>query len=72
MDKTAQQFLRPLLLNEHWKLMEEYLAGEKSRLVTQLCNCEETQLKDIQGQIKSIESIARLRGLLQIESGSRR
>lgn len=71
MDKTATQVLRPLLLSENWKLLEEYLAGEKSRLVTQLCNCNESQLKDIQGQIKTLESLLRLKEKLKTEQGSK-
>jgi hypothetical protein len=72
MVKLATQLLKPLLLNPHWSLMEEYLAVEKSRLVTQLCNCNETQLKDLQGQIKALASISRLKEQLRTEMGSKR
>ena len=72
MAKTPAQFLRPLLLNQHWGLFEEYLAGEKTRLVLQLCNCNENQLKDLQGQIRTIESLLRLKETLRTETGSNR
>jgi hypothetical protein len=52
--------------------MEEYVAGEKSRLVTQLCNCNENQLKDLQGQLKVLDVIARLKPKLKAEMESKR
>jgi hypothetical protein len=52
--------------------MEEYVAGEKSRLVTQLCNCNENQLKDLQGQLKVLEIISRLKPTLKAEMESKR
>ena len=72
MGKSPSQHLRPLILNESWELLEEYLAGEKARLVLQLCNCNETQLKDLQGQIKTIDSLLKLRENLKTEMASRR
>jgi hypothetical protein len=69
MDKTPTQHLRPLILNEHWQLLEDYLAVEKARLVIKLCNCNETQLKDLQGQIKTLESLLKMRENLQAEMG---
>ena len=64
-NKLPHQSLKPLLVNPDWKLMEEYLADLKNRLVIQLCNCNETQLKDLQGQIKTIDSILALKGKLK-------
>ena len=72
MDKTPTQLLSTLLLNPSWILMEEYVAGEKSRLVTQLCNCNENQLKDLQGQLKVLEVISRLKPTLKAEMESKR
>jgi len=72
MDKPATQLLSALLLNPNWILMEEYVAGEKSRLVTQLCNCNENQLKDLQGQLKVLDVIARLKPKLKAEMESKR
>lgn len=66
------QLLRPLLTNQHWDKMEEYLAGEKSRLVIQLCNCKEEELKLIQGQIKQIDKLLNLRDNLKAEERSKR
>lgn len=66
-NKLPHQLLKPLLVNPDWKLMEEYLAGEKTRLVIQLCNCNETQLKDLQGQIKTIDLILALKGKLKTD-----
>lgn len=71
MDKSPTQHLRPLLLNENWSLFEEYLAEEKNRLVTLLCNCNETQLRDIQGQIRTIEGLLKLKGNLKTEMRSK-
>ncbi len=70
MDKSPTQQLRPLLTNEKWNLLEEYLAGEKSRLVTQLCNCNESQLKHLQGQITTMDRMLNLREQLKMELGS--
>ena len=70
-NKTPSQQLRPLLLNENWSLMETYLAGEKTRLVTLLCNCNETQLKDLQGQIRMVDSLLKLKSTLKTEMGSK-
>jgi hypothetical protein len=72
MDKPATQLLSALLLNPNWILMEEYVAGEKSRLVTQLCSCNENQLKDLQGQLKVLEILSRLKPKLKAEMESKR
>lgn len=53
--------LKPLLFNSNWELMEEYLAGEKDRLVRQLCNCNEGDLKFLQGQISMVERLSNLK-----------
>lgn len=53
--------LKSLLLNKDWELFEEYLAGEKSRLVTQLCKCSEEHLKELQGRIAMVEQILKLK-----------
>jgi hypothetical protein len=53
--------------------MEEYLAGEKSRLVTRLCNCNDlSELKELQGHLKMIEKLLYLKQQLKTEQGSRR
>ena len=70
MVKSPTQQLRPLILSEHWKLFEDYLAGEKSRLVSQLCNCNESDLKDIQGQIRTLDTLMKMRDKLRTELGS--
>ncbi len=59
MDKrTPSQKLKPLVVHrEHWNLLSEYLAVEKDRLVTLLINCDEKDLKDIQGAIKALTRI---------------
>ena len=72
MAKSPAQQLRPLILNESWELLEEYMAGEKARLVIQLCKCTEDLLKDLQGQIKTIDSLLKLRENLKTEMGSTR
>lgn len=72
MDKTACQQLRPLILSDNWKLMEDYLAGEKAHLVSRLCNCNETELKDLQGQIKTLDKFLKMKENLKTEMGSRR
>jgi hypothetical protein len=73
MEQTPCQLLKPLLVNEHWILMEEYLAGEKSRLVTRLCNCNDlSELKELQGHLKMIEKLLYLKQQLKTEQGSRR
>jgi hypothetical protein len=51
--------------------MEEYLAGEKTRLVIRLCNCNETELKDLQGQIKMIDKVLNLKQTLRAEGSKR-
>ena len=67
------QLLKPLLMNEHWGLMEQYLAGEKTRLVTQLCSCNDiNEVKSLQGQIKALEQILKLKEQSRIEQGSKR
>lgn len=67
------QLLKPLLVNEHWVLMEQYLAGEKTRLVTQLCSCNDiNELKSLQGQIKMLDQLLKLKEQSRIEQGSRR
>lgn len=71
MEQNPCQLLKPLLVNEHWDLMEKYLAGEKTRLVIRLCNCNEIELKDLQGQIKMIDKILGIKQTLRAE-GSRR
>ncbi len=68
MDKSPHQLLKHLLLSEDWKKYEEYLAGEKSRLVTQLCNCNEVfDMRYIQGQIRTIDDIFKLKDKLETE-----
>jgi hypothetical protein len=66
------QQLKPLLVNPDWTLFETYLAAEKSRLVIQLCNCKEDELKSLQGQIKTIDSILRLKSTLKTEQERKR
>lgn len=70
MDKTPAQQLRPLLMNEHWVLMEEHLAVEKQKLVNQICNCNETELKLLQGQIKMIDQMLKLKENMKAEMRS--
>lgn len=70
MVKSPTQQLKPLILNDNWKLMEEYLAGEKSRLVGKLCNCNESEFKLLQGQIKALDVLLKLREQLKTEMGS--
>lgn len=70
--KTVTQQLRPLLLQENWKLFEDYLADEKSRLVIQLCNCTENDLKSLQGQLKVLDRFLGLKETFKTEMGSRR
>jgi len=70
MNKTPTQLLRPLILGVHWELLEEYLAGEKARLVLKLCTCNEPQLKDLQGQLKTMNSLLNMRENLKTEMGS--
>lgn len=71
MDKTPAQFLRPLLTNEHWDKMEEYLAEEKNRLVTQICKCQQEDLYKLQGQITVINNLLSLKQSLFTEEGRR-
>lgn len=68
--KSDVDLLRPLLMKPEWELMEKYVAGEKERLVTQLCNCNEDSLKDLQGQIKALKRLESLRDKLKTEKGS--
>lgn len=70
--QTPSQLLKTLLLNDHWTTFEEYLAGERNRLVIQLCNCNETELKSLQGQIKMLEKILSLKPSLKAEQGNKR
>ncbi len=72
MEQTPSQLLKPLLLNEHWITFEEYLAGERTRLVIQLCNCNENQLKELQGQIRALDNILKLKQSLKTEQGNKR
>lgn len=72
MEQDPCKLLKPLLVNEHWDLMEQYLAGEKSRLVTRLCSCNESDLKDLQGQVKMIDKILSVKTKLKTEQGSHR
>lgn len=71
MEQKPCQLLKPLLVSNHWDLMEQYLAGEKTRLVTQLCNCNEGELKKLQGQISMINQLLNLKSQLKVEQGSR-
>ena len=58
MDKSPSQLLKPIIVDkEHWKLMDEYLAVEKHRLVTRLTNCSEQELKEIQGELNAIQKL---------------
>jgi hypothetical protein len=70
--KTPASKLSPLITSVHWELLEEYLAVEKAQLVIRLCNCNESQLKDFQGQLKTLESLLKLRENLKMEMGSKR
>lgn len=69
---TVSQQLKPLLLSTHWDLMEDYLADQKDRLVSQLCNCNETDLKHIQGQLKTIDKMLGLKSNMKAEMRSTR
>lgn len=64
--------LKPLVINkESWDVLEEYLAGEKARLVTNLINCDEQDLKFIQGQVKLIDQLLNIPANLKAEEKHR-
>lgn len=73
MDKTPCQQLKPLIINPSWEKMEDYLADEKTRLVSQLCNCNDlSELKKLQGQLITIEKLLAMKENLKAEEGRRR
>lgn len=56
----------------HWGLLMEYVAVEKSRLVTQLLSCEEENLKKLQGELKALDKLSSLSLTLKSEEASRK
>lgn len=69
MDKTPAQQLKGVVSNPNWKNMEDYLAAERDRLVSQLCKCSLEDLKDLQGQVKVIDRLLALRKNILAEEG---
>lgn len=73
MDKSQASKLRPVITHvSHWKLIEDYLAVEIDRLVTQLQTCEEKDLKRLQGGIATLRSMQALPEQLKREQGTTR
>ena len=71
LQKSPSKLLKPLIVDPlHWKLLEEYLAVEKDRLVTRLINCTEEELKLIQGEIKALDKLINLKVQLKAEEKS--
>lgn len=70
---SAQDKLKPLLTDRYlWKLLEDYVTDETSRLVTKLLNCRESELKHLQGQVQALDTLVRLRSQLITDEQSRR
>lgn len=74
MDKRSEaQKLKPLVNDRHaWGLLTDYLAVEKDRLVTLLINCDEKEMRMIQGSIKAIQRIINIPDNLKTEENTRK
>lgn len=68
--KSPARKMAPLIRSDHWNLLMEYVAGEKSRLVTQLLNCNEQDLKALQGEHKALEKLEKLKDQLRQETNT--
>ena len=71
--KPQHKLMAPLIKGNHWHLIEEYVADEKGRLVTQLLNCNElSELKKLQGEVIALDKLLNLKAILkQAENPSR-
>lgn len=73
MSQTHAYNMRSLINNtSHWDLITQYLAVEIDRLVTKLQQCDERDLKKIQGELAALRKIELLPSQLKTERNTKR
>ena len=55
----------------YWGLLMDYVAVERDRLVIQLLSCQEEELKGLQGQLKTLGNLEKLKAQLKTEENAR-
>ena len=58
--------------SSHWKIIEDYLAVEITRLVNLLQTCDEKDLKKLQGELAALHKIEALPSQLKTEQNTKR